>query len=106
MTQSTRAPFTYTQAGGTLYRVNHSGHIAKERAPYSAQWICTGVVRFNNFGHVVESVPFPRCFMEPRDWRYKNGKGKWFIADIDHGTSRVQMATVLRSFSDPMNGGN
>lgn len=63
----------------------------------SGQWEVVGAVRFDNFGHQVEFVPFPRCFEESREWLHKNGKGQWFIKDRDHGTLRVQMSPVLRA---------
>lgn len=94
-----RAPFTYTQRGGVLYRVSKEGYIAKEREPFSNQWRVRGAARFNNFGNMVDFVKFPDCFKEPREWQYKNGKGRWFVADWDHGTNRVQMCPVLRSWS-------
>ena len=100
MSKETRAPYTYTQHGGVLYRVSVEGFIGKERGEWSRQWRVRGAVKFNNFGHQVSFVPFPRCFTEPREWRYKNGKGQWLIADSDHGTDRVQMCPVLRSYTE------
>lgn len=87
--------YFFTQRGETFH-VNDAGHIARPSIgmQHSPQWLVRGAVRFNNFGHQAAFVPFPACFTEPRQWRHKNGKGKWFIADRDHGTNRVQMSPV------------
>lgn len=78
------------------YTVNEHGHIGRPaiKMPPSGQWVVRGAVRFNNFGRQVEFVPFPECFMRGLQWRHKNGKGRFFIADVDHGTNRVQMTPV------------
>jgi hypothetical protein len=87
--------YFFTQARETMH-VNDRGEIARPAIgmPHSPQWIVRGAVRLNNFGHQVEFVPFPRCFTEKREWRFKNGKGRWFIADKDHGSDRVSMVAV------------
>lgn len=89
--------YFYTQPGET-FSVNEHGQISRTgrcSVVPSDSWTVRGAVRFNNFGTVAEFVPFPQCFTEPRAWLHKNGKGKWFIADLDHGTRRVQMQRVL-----------
>jgi hypothetical protein len=59
----------------------------------SDQWICTGAVRFNNFGRIVETVSRYALvqIIQRGEFYYKNGKQRWHITDIDHGTHRIQM---------------
>lgn len=75
--------------GREWYPVNESGDIARQATPqnFSGKWKLLAMVRFNNFGHIVESVPFPEC-ANITDWNYKNGRGKWYPIDFDHGARR------------------
>lgn len=65
----------------------------------SNAWRITGAVRFNNFGVVVESVGLDTyaamVAREPAGLRFKNGKPRWYLTDIDHGTQRIQMNAPL-----------
>jgi len=57
----------------------------------SGDWKITGAVRFNNFGYIVERVPFSGLKELNGKWYYKNGKQKWHLRDLDHGTNRTWM---------------
>lgn len=90
--------YWYTQ-GHETYEVNERGEVSRPAIGMKAsgQWRITGAVRFNNFGQIAERIPFPACFMSSPRWLHKNGKGRVFLCDIDHGTKRVQMNAVLRA---------
>lgn len=80
---------------GEAHKVNERGEITRAACgwAYSGGWKVRGLVRFNNFGNVAEFIPFPQCMSVGRAaLRYKNGKPRLFLADLDHGTKRVQMA--------------
>ena len=90
----------YYQTSIEEYLVNETGEISRPaiRMPASGQWRIMGAVRFNNFGHRAEYVPFPDCFTRNLQWRHKNGKPRFFLHDCDHGTFRIQMSpAVLRA---------
>lgn len=56
----------------------------------SGQWKITGAVRMNNFGHIVDRVSLKDILSGIiKDWQYKNGKQKWHVTDLDHGTHRI-----------------
>ena len=74
------------------YTVNADGTIGRPgKGSPSGQWKALALVRRNNFGHVVEIVPFDRwgeLADGGRDMRHKNGKPIWRLRDLDHGTLR------------------
>lgn len=76
--------------GRECYPVNAAGEITRQNTPdrFSGQWRLLAMVRHNNFGHIVESVPFPEC-ANIKDWHYKNGRIKWHPVDFDHGSRRI-----------------
>ena len=76
--------------GREFYQINAAGEMARQNAPerFSGQWRLLGMVRRNNFGHIVETVGFPQC-AQITDWHYKNGRMKWHPMDYDHGTRRL-----------------
>jgi len=65
----------------------------------SGKWQVRGAVRRNNFGAQVEFLPFPQCMMLTRNqWRYANGKPRWHLRDLDHGTLRDWGNPVLDTY--------
>lgn len=72
------------------YPLNDEGMITRQclDGKFSGNWKLLGMVRFNNFGYIVEKVPFPEC-LKITDWHYKNGRFKWFPLDFDHGSRRI-----------------
>lgn len=72
------------------YPLNDEGMITRAclNGAFSGQWRLIAMVRFNNFGNVVERVPFPKC-LKITDWQYKNGRYKWHPVDFDHGSRRI-----------------
>lgn len=86
-------------ARGERYLVNDAGEITRKACDwqYSGQWKALALIRRNNFGRVVEAIPFaawpteiPRLSSMPDGdgWYYKNGGNKWSVRDLDHGTVR------------------
>jgi len=66
----------------------------------SETWICLGAMLINNFGYEVGrlSVKELACKLsyEKDSLYFKNGKAKFRIMDLDHGTRRVWGRTVLK----------
>jgi hypothetical protein len=56
----------------------------------SGQWKVTGAVERNNFGGVVRRYSLAQILDDPTaiPWKFKNGKQRVFIQDLDHGTHR------------------
>lgn len=58
----------------------------------SETWVCTGAVILNNFGNVTRRLNVVELFYtlshDKDSLFYKNGKAKFQICDIDHGTHR------------------
>ena len=86
----------YLSQSGEEYRVDSEGRLSRACLgwKHSDSWLLRGVGRFNNFGRLVEYVPFERIpekfkGMTRADFMYKNGKGKWYAFDLDHGAKRM-----------------
>jgi hypothetical protein len=56
----------------------------------SGSWKITGAVTRNNFGHVTRHYTLADILANPSGipWRFKNGKQKTFVTDLDHGAHR------------------
>jgi hypothetical protein len=73
-------------------------------APYnqpSGQWKITGAVTLNNFGGTTHRYTLAEILADPSaiPWKFKNGKQRTFLLDIDHGTPRMRVSpgyTVTR----------
>lgn len=78
---------------GSMYGTIHDdGRIQRLDIPGfqpSDTWRCTGAVRLNNFGHVVERFSLADVLAGGIEWKHKNGKQRVHITDLDHGTFRV-----------------
>ncbi len=55
----------------------------------SKSWVVSGAVECNNFGSVVKRYSLQDVLENKVNWKYKNGKQRACIVDIDHGTRRV-----------------
>ena len=81
-------------AAGRRYCVDSAGNIIGQDGKGgwlvpSGEWRCVGAERLNNFGHCVERLPFERLnAIGEQEWRHKNGKQRWHLIDVDHGTMR------------------
>ena len=78
-------------SGTRDYRFNNKGEIYYENWAPSGSWLFLGAVRYNNFGHEVEHCSFEELKNLNGQWRCSNGKQKWHLIDLDHGTKRVWM---------------
>ena len=74
------------------FSVTADGLIGRPKIDHAptGQWKLLGFVRYTNFGHVAEYIPFANVeeLIARNDWNYKNGKNKWHVRDLDHGTTR------------------
>jgi hypothetical protein len=59
--------------------------------PHAESWRVIGAVRLNNLGSVIERYSLTDILNKRIEWRYKNGKQRVHIIDIDHGTLRMWM---------------
>jgi len=83
-----------------VYEVEDAGEIGRPKINLkpSGQWRAVALVRFSNFGQVVQRVPFEdweEFVKQDVLWRYKNGKPRYFLEDWDHGTVRLQTQGVV-----------
>lgn len=78
---------------GKYMTLHDNGQISHKNWQASEQWRITGAVRFNNFGHEVEYYSLDQILADPSQilWRYKNGKQRVHLTDLDHGTPRTWM---------------
>lgn len=74
---------------GEYMTLNTAGQIGREGlwCP-SDRWRVLGAVEYNNFGNIVKSYTLKDVLAGGIVWKYKNGKQKVFIKDVDHGTTR------------------
>lgn len=83
-----------------VYEVEDTGEIGRPKINLkpSGKWHARALVRFSNFGQIVQRVPFENWdqFVKQNvDWCYKNGKPRYFLEDWDHGTVRIQGQGVV-----------
>ena len=82
--------------------LHESGEISRPKIGMksSGQWLVTGAVTRDNFGHVVRRYSLEEVFNNPRSipWKFKNGKQQTFVTDLDHGTAREWCSPVHRIF--------
>lgn len=66
----------------------------------SNTWTCRGFCLLNNFGKVVESLTvkefYNRLISNKDSLFYKNGKARFEVTDLDHGTKRVWGSRPLK----------
>lgn len=83
------------------YHVDDDGNIDRPSLPGfkpSGQWRFLGLRRYNNFGRRCEYRSMAVMLVNPvRDLTWKNGKAKWVVCDLDHGTYREWMNPGLIS---------
>ena len=83
-----------------IWKVDQTGAISRPEINLKAsgQWLARALVRFNNFGHVVHTVPFDKWdeFIASKpQWHYKNGKPRYHLVDFDHGSERIHSRGVI-----------
>ena len=84
-----------------------TGYIARKRdgklfVTGSDSWVCTGAVILNNFGHITKRLSVRDLFetlkTDKASLFCKNGKPKFRISDIDHGTHRIWSNPVIKHY--------
>lgn len=82
---------------GKIERQYYTGEIYKG----SDQWKITGVSIINNFGYQIERLTlnefYDQLLNNKESLFYKNGKAKFRINDLDHGTNR-QWSNVFKNY--------
>jgi len=89
------------EQNGEYMPISETGLIRRGFADsqFSGEWKLLGAVRFNNFGNIVETRNFDGSLLQLA-WQYKNGKQRWHVMDLDHGTTRVWMNPRHRIVTD------
>ena len=80
---------TIAQIGQGILRVDNMGYISRDGQEPSGEWQVLGAQRFNNFGKPVEYIDFYNLYRINGQWRHQNGKQKFHLVDLDHGSRRV-----------------
>ncbi len=77
-------------SGSRYYDLYPDGRIASKDTKPSSDWLCTGAVTRNNFGRVSRVYSLAEIILNAPEipWKFKNGKQKTYITDLDHGTPR------------------
>jgi hypothetical protein len=73
---------------GKYYKVNSKGHIYYDGLKPSGQWLFLGLQRVNSN----EVIPFAKItpeLLKTLQVHYKNGRPRYTVRDLDHGTVRV-----------------
>jgi hypothetical protein len=84
----------YIQTQSETYRIYANGHIGRTTTDGyvvhpTEKWRITGAVEYNNFGNAVHHWSLADVLAgKVERWRWKNGKGRTFLCDFDHGTAR------------------
>jgi hypothetical protein len=86
-------------SNGETYTVTREGWIGRPSAGVvpSPSWYITGARAYNNFGNTRQIYRLEAVLGGRVTWRYRNGKPRAFLQDVDHGTKREQRApSVVR----------
>lgn len=77
---------------GECYKVDlKTGNMSQNNFPFSGGWkfVCFKMFNKGAFIHLSDIQNNPKIIEEvSRDWRFKNGSGKYVVRDLDHGTLR------------------
>lgn len=71
--------------------------------PPSHAWRAVCIRRYNNLGYEVERISIETgdtCGVARVNsivWNYKNGKPRWYMVDIDHGTMREYPILIMHT---------
>lgn len=80
----------YIKYGNEYWKMYENGMIERPNlVSPSNSWKVTGAVRFNNFGYIVESFSLDDILNGGIIWKYKNGKQRVYVCDLDHGSHRI-----------------
>jgi hypothetical protein len=89
---------------GKRFHILDNGDIVRLDMPDfkpNGKWKAHSLVQYNNFGNVVTRKRTADSMWDDWDlsaeqWTFKNGKGRWRMRDIDHGTMREWGDRVVR----------
>ncbi len=78
------------EKGGHYWKLYDDGRLHRGDFFSSDQWKVMGAVERNNFGHVIKAYSLEEVLTlgSAIPWRFKNGKQRTFIMDLDHGQIR------------------
>ena len=80
------------QSGNEYMEMDADGNVSRPSIGHSAsgQWLITGAVERNNFGHITCRMNLAdlKAACNSLEWSFKNGKQRIFITDTDSGTPR------------------
>lgn len=64
-------------------------------------WKCTGCAKLLPFGNFrfIPLVEFLEMIESGENFKYKNGKPKYTLTDLDHGTKRIHGNTIYHGIS-------
>jgi hypothetical protein len=90
---------------GTIYEIDEDGCFLrynehKWNHPHES-WEMRGLTlyQFGQYRYFIRlSDFFEMAGNHQTNWTFKNGKPRYFIADIDHGTNRMQSDGISRAF--------
>lgn len=78
--------------GWEVWLLHDDGAIERPRlvAPNASTWRVVGAATRDNFGNVVQWWSLEQILTNPGGipWKFKNGKQRTFVQDMDHGTRR------------------
>ena len=90
---------------GTTYQIDEDGCFLqsgehKWEHPHDS-WKCTGCAELRPFGHLrfITLASFLKMIEAGHDWKFKNGKPRYTLTDLDHGTNRVHRNTEYHGIS-------
>ena len=87
-------------SGAEYMKLHADGTVERAVCKPSGQWRVTGAVERNRFGHAVRHFTLADILRDPGaiPWRWKNGKQRTFICDLDRGTPREWRSPSHRVF--------
>jgi hypothetical protein len=76
--------------GMKYYHVNKKNQLIRTDMPmgFDDAWKFVGLVKlgpFSQYGQLIR----PDKVLEIKDWLFKNGKSRYRLVDLDHGTIRI-----------------
>ncbi len=82
-------PVARIEQAGRYFDLYADGRITQAGCRPSGDWYCTGAVRINNFGRMVENFTLAEVLSGKLAWRHKNGSQRIHLCDLDHGHNRM-----------------
>jgi len=77
------------EQNGRYLDLHPDGQIGYPGCLPSGDWKCTGAVGLNNFGRIVKRYTLKDIQNGRVPWKWKNGKQRCHLTDLDHGTPRM-----------------